>query len=155
MPQPLDGIVDALQAALQNHWSQIVLYTEQAEHFRRWGYPKLAETFEAYLADERSHAQECVARLEFFDEQPLSQFEEPVWPRHDLEGILQVNYVLDTKAANDERTGYLLAVAVGDAESAAIFARLLKGSEDGMAEIEATRLTIDQIGLDNFLAGQI
>lgn len=155
MPKPLDGIVEALQAALRNHWSQIVLYTEQAEHFRRWGYQKLAETFDAYLAEERSHAQECVARLEFFDRQPLSQFDTPLWPRHDFEGILKVNYDLDAKAAGDERAGYIIAVAVGDAETAAIFARLLKGSEDGMAEIEAIRLTITQIGIDNYLSIQV
>jgi bacterioferritin (cytochrome b1) len=154
MPKPLDGVVDALQAGLKNHWTQILLYETQAAHFARWGYKKLGEAFLAYAEEEREHARKCVQRLEFFDAQPEYVFEEPIWPRHDYEGILEVNYTLDLTAANAERSGYSLCVAVGDAETANIFAELLKGSEDGMAEIEAIRLVIDQIGIDNFLANQ-
>lgn len=154
MPKPLPGVVDALQAALRNHWTQILLYESQAAHFARWGYAKLGEAFLAYAEEERTHARLVVERLEFFDAQPTYEFEQPLWPRHDFEGILEVNYTLDQTAANAERSGYLLCVELGDAETATIFADLLKGSEDGMAEIEAQRLVIDQIGLDNFLANQ-
>jgi bacterioferritin len=148
----MDGVVEALNAGLRNHWTQILLYESQAAHFTRWGYKKLGEAFLAYAEEEREHARKVVQRLEFFDAQPTYDFEQPLWPRHDFESILEVNYTLDQTAANTERSGYTLCVGLGDAETAAIFADLLKGSEDGMAEIEATRLVIDQIGLDNYLA---
>jgi hypothetical protein len=154
MPKPLEGIVDALQNALRNHWSQILLYMSQAEHFRRWGYPKLAAKFDEYVEEERKHAAACLKRLEDFDSQPNYDAEEQIWPRHDFEGILQVNYTLDGRAADAERAGYLVAVGVGDAESAHVFAMLLKGSEDAMIEIEAIREVIEQIGIDNYLANQ-
>ena len=154
MPKPMPGVVDALNAGLRNHWTQILLYESQAAHFARWGYKKLGETFLAYAEEERKHARKCVQRLEFFDAQPTYEFEQPLWPRHDFEGILEVDYTLDQTAANAERSGYMLCVGLGDAETATIFADLLKGSEDGMAEIEAIRLVIDEIGLDNYLANQ-
>jgi bacterioferritin len=154
MPKPLDGVVDALQAGLRNHWTQILLYETQAAHFTRWGYPKLGDLFLAYAEEERTHARLVVERLEFFDAQPEYTFEEPIWPRHDFEGILEVNYTLDQTAANAERSGYMLCMSVGDAVTAKMFTKLLKGSEEGMAEIEAQRLVIDQVGIDNFLANQ-
>jgi bacterioferritin (cytochrome b1) len=95
-----------------------------------------------------------VERLEFFDAQPTYEFEQPIWPRHDFEGILEVNYTFDQTAANAERSGYTLCVGLGDAVSAEVFADLLAGSEEGMAHIEAVRMVIDEIGLDNYLANQ-
>jgi len=154
MPKPMSGVVDALNSGLRNHWTQILLYESQAAHLARWGYKKLGVEFLAYAEEEREHARKVVQRLEFFDAQPTYEFEQPIWPRHDFEGILEVNYTLDQTAANAERSGYILCVELGDAETATIFADLLRGSENGMAEIEATRLVIDQIGLDNYLANQ-
>lgn len=155
MPAPPPGIVDALQAALKNHWTQILAYEAQAEHFLRWGYKKLAETFKAYSVEEHEHLRLTMARLEFYDVQPSYDFPIPEWPRHDFEGILQSNYDVALAASGDERSGYKLAVEIGDSTSADVFAVLLKGSEDAMAEIEAVRLVIDQIGIDNYLADQV
>lgn len=152
MPKPLDGVVEALQAGLRNHWTQVLLYETQSAHFARWGYSKLAVQFLAYAEEERGHARSCVQRLEFFDAQPTYEFEEPLWPRHDFEGIINVDREIDYVAANTERAGYLLCLRVGDAETAELFAELLKGSEHAIAEIEATLQVIEQIGLDNYLA---
>lgn len=154
MPKPMPNVVEALNAGLRNHWTQILLYETQAAHFARWGYAKLGETFLAYAEEERTHSRLVVERLEFFDAQPTYDFEQPIWPRHDFEGILEVNYTFDQTAANAERSGYTLCMELGDAVTAKLFTKLLKGSEQGMAEIEATRLVIDQIGLDNYLANQ-
>ena len=154
MPRPMEGVVDALQAGLRNHWTQILLYETQAAHFTRWGYPKLGEVFLAYADEERNHARTVIERLEFFDAQPGYEFEKPLWPRHDFEGILEVNYTFDQTAANAERAGFTLCMELGDAVTSKLFAKLLKGSENGMAEIEAIRLVIEEIGLDNYLANQ-
>lgn len=155
MPKALAGVVDALQKALVNHWTQIAAYETQASHFARWGYAKLGQEFLAYAAEEREHAKKLIDRLEFFDAQPTYEMNDPMWPRQDFEGILEVNYTLETTAANDERSGYTLCVELGDAVSAEVFASLLAGSEEGMAHIEAVRLTIEQIGIDNYLSIQV
>jgi len=155
MPKPLSTeIVDALQASIRDHWTQIAMYETLASHFTRWGYAKLGETYAAYAVEERGHAKQVMDRLEFFDVQPSYEIVEPVWPRHDFEGILEVTYTFETTAANDERAGYSLCIAQGDATTAAVFADLLAGSEEGMAYVEGIRLVIDQIGIDNYLANQ-
>ena len=78
-----------------------------------------------------------------------------VWPRHDFEGVLDSNYEGDRAAAEAERAGYKTCDEAGDANGAVLFQELLKGSEDSMANIEAIRKVIEQIGLDNFLANKV
>lgn len=153
--QPLDGIVTALQNSLVLHWSQAEMYAAQSAHFAAWGYQTLAETWAAYAAEEREHIRMISSRLETFDEQPEIEHDATVWPRHDFVGILDTNYFADTDALNTERAGYSQSLAVGDPLSANLFAILAKGSEESMAGINAIRSTIEQIGLDNYLALQV
>jgi bacterioferritin (cytochrome b1) len=154
MPQPQPGIVGSLQTTLKVHLSQAEAYETQSAHFFRWGYPALGAKYAKYAADERHHAKLATDRLEFFDATPEVAHLVTPWPRYDFEGIIQSNYAGDQEAAIVERSGYMNAVSVGDAATAEIFAELLEGSEDGMAEIEAIRMVIAQIGLDNYLANQ-
>jgi len=155
MPQPLDGVVDALQASLALHWTQAEMYDLQAVHLTRWGYGKLGETWASYAAEERGHIKKLSERLEFFDVQPSPTHDEPELPRHDFESILDVNYDADMTAAEVERAGFMTCIAVGDSVSAKIFMKLRRGSEDSMAGIEAIRKVIEQIGAENYLANQV
>jgi len=155
MPQPLEGVVDALQASLALHWSQAEMYDLQAVHLTRWGYGKLGEVWASYAAEERGHIKKLSERLEFFDVQPSPTHDEPELPRHDFEAILDSNYEADTQAAEVERAGFMTCISVGDSVSAKLFMKLRRGSEDSMANIEAIRKVIDQIGAENYLANQV
>lgn len=143
-----------MQASLRLHLSQAEAYQAQSQHFSRWGYPALGQTWAEYAEEERGHAAKLVERLEFFDAAPNFAHEPVEWPRHDFEGILVSNYEGDEAAATVERGGFLACTAVGDAESAKIFAELLKGSEDSMANIEAIQKVIEQVGVENYLTNQ-
>jgi bacterioferritin len=155
MPQPLDGVVDALQASLALHWSQAEMYDLQSVHLTRWGYPKLGKTWASYAKEERGHIKMISERLEFFDVQPSPAHEQPETCRHDFNEVLDDNYEADLQAAEVERQGFLTCIGIGDSTSAKIFAKLRRGSEDSLANIEAIRLVIEQIGLDNYLANQV
>jgi bacterioferritin (cytochrome b1) len=154
MPAPLEGVVDLLQASLQLHLSQGEAYTAQSEHFTRWGYPALGKTWGEYAEEELSHAKMLLKRLEFFDASPNLDHGVTEWPRHDFEGILASNYEGDEAAAKVERSGFVTCTEVGDAVTAKIFTKLLRGSEDSMANIEAIQKIIEQIGAENYLANQ-
>lgn len=145
----------ALQLSAGLHWLAIEQYAAQAAHFKRWGYPKLAEEAEADAEEERGHLDAVLGRLEFYDISPSYEHDKPEWPRHDYEGILAANYTLELKAMNAERGNVIVARGAGDELSALVFADLLAGSEEAVAKIEATRKKIDQIGLDNYLSAKI
>ena len=155
MPQPIEGVVEALQESLALHWSQAEMYDLQSVHLTRWGYPKLGKTWASYAKEERHHIKKLSQRLEFFDVQPSPTHDEPELPRHDFEAILDANYEADVQAAEVERQGYLTCMEIGDSTSSKLFAKLRVGSEDSLANIEAIRKVIEQIGLDNYLAAQV
>lgn len=155
MPAAPDGVVNALQASVRLHLTAIENYQAQAEHFDRWGYKKLAEKYRADVDEERQHLGKVLSRLEYYDEQPVYDHDEPSWPRHDYEGILASNLELEATAAEVERANVLACRAVGDEQSALIFADLLAGSEGSIAEIEAIQKVLGQIGTDNYLANQV
>lgn len=155
MPLAPDGVISALQASVRLHLTAIENYQAQAEHFDRWGYRKLAEKYRGDAAEEREHLAKVMARLEYYDEQPVYDHDEPSWPRHDYEGIVAANLELETAAAKVERANVLACRTVGDELSAIIFADLLEGSEGSIAEIEAVQKVLEQIGVDNYLANQV
>ena len=155
MPEPLNGVIEVLQASLRLHWSQAEMYDLQAVHFARWGYEKLAAAWAGYAAEERGHIKKLSKRLEFFDVQPATDYSHIEWPRHDFEGILTSNYEADLSAAEAERAGFMACTEVGDSTSAKIFTKLRKGSEDSLANIEAIRMVIEQVGLENYLTNQV
>lgn len=155
MPTAPDGVINALQASVRLHLLAIETYQSQAEHFGRWGYSKLAAKYRADVSEEREHLAKVMARLEYYDEQPAYDHDEPNWPRHDFEGIVTSNLELESTAAKVERANILVSRAAGDEISALVFADLLEGSEASVAELEAVQKVLDQIGTDNYLANQV
>ena len=155
MPQAPEGVIDALQASVRLHMTAVEHYQSQAEHFDRWGYAKLSDTSRGEAEEERRHLHEVQARLEYYDEQPAFDHDQPDWPRHDFEGILAANLALETAAADVERANVAACRNVGDEISAVLFTQLLEGSEEAVAAIEAKQRVIEQIGLDNYLANQV
>lgn len=155
MPAAPDGVINALQASVRLHLTAIETYQAQAEHFSRWGYSKLGEKYRGEAEEERQHLGKVLSRLEYYDEQPAYDHDEPSWPRHDFEGIVASNLELESAAAKVERANILACRAAGDEISALIFVDLLEGSEDSIAEIEAIQKILDQIGTDNYLANQV
>jgi bacterioferritin (cytochrome b1) len=155
MPQAPEGVIDALQASVRLHLLAIENYQSQAEHLDRWGYGKLAAGCRADAEEERGHLHEVQSRLEYYDVQPTYDHDQPDWPRHDYEGILAANLSLETAAAEAERGGVLACRAAGDELSAVVIGKLLEGSEEAIAKIEAVQRVIEQIGLDNYLANQV
>lgn len=140
-----------LTQSVDAHWSAIQTYTAQAAHFKRWGYPKLAAKAAEDAKEELTHVMALLERLELGD----ATVSGAGWPRHNIVGILTSNLSLENAAASIERNGIETARESADEGTAHMFADNLEGSESGIREIEAAQRTIEQIGVDNFLAAQI
>lgn len=155
MPAAKPAVVEALQRDLALHWGAAEAYQLIGEHLGRWGYSKLGDAYKADAEEERGHISKLAARLEFFDVQPSAEHVCPEFPRKDFVGILNVAYDIETSAAAVERAGYAVALSSGDPVTAGMLLELLEDSEKSIQEIEATRMVIEQIGLDNFLANLV
>jgi len=156
MPAALsDKVIAALQRSVSLHMTAVEHYTTVSEHLARLGYTKLGERFKADADEERGHLHELLERLEFFDAQPTYDHVSPKWPRKDVPGILAASLALEVAAAQAERQSVVDARSVGDERTAIVFAGNLEGSEDAIQKIEADQFVIEQVGLDNWLQGQL
>lgn len=155
MPAAKPAVIEALQRDLALHWGAAEAYQLIGEHLGRWGYSKLGERYKADAEEERGHISKLAARLEFFDTPPGVVHSSPAWPRRDFLGILDVALQIESDAASVERAGYAVALSSGDPVTAGMFLELLEDSEKSIEEIEAVRLVIEQVGLDNYLANLV
>lgn len=153
---PNDDVIDALQGVVALHLKAIETYQSQSSHFERWGYPKLAEQFAAAVEEERGHLKIAMDRLEFYKVVPTTDHDEPeAWPPNDFMGIIAANRVLEQAAADHERRSIAICRNAGDEVTAIALVPLLADSEKSLAEIEAINLTVEQIGLDNYLSTKV
>lgn len=149
------AVIECLQNAVSLHLTAIEHYTTAAEHLARAGYAKLASRFSTDAEEERGHLQAVLARLEFFQTQPVLTHAAPEWPRYDVPGILQASLTLELATAAAERQHIVEVRQVADEGTAMVFAELLAGSEESIKALEADQLLIAQMGLDNYLSLQI
>jgi len=151
MPEGKPVVIEALRASLRLHWTAIEFYAA----YSRWIAPQYSPLSEKYAADaeeERGHAKACMDRLRYFGEPANFDHDSAVVPTDGFEAFLEQAAALEAAAADLEEQNVTLCREAGDERSALVFAELLEGSQASILEIEATRQTIAEIGLDNYLA---
>lgn len=154
MPTGQPEVIDALRASLRLHWEAIEFYAAYAAWIGPQ-YSKLGEKYAADADEERGHAKLVLDRLRFFDEPAVFDHADPEVPTEGYEEFLKAAFFLEDKAAAVEQENIRICRAAGDERSALVFVELLAGSEASMLEIESTRHTIEEIGLDNLLANLV
>lgn len=155
MPVAAPDVLSALQRSLSLHLAAIEAYQTISSHLARWGYSKLGSRFASEAEGERVHLRAVLSRLEYFDQGGEIAHAAPVWPRHDVPGILAASLDLENGAAAAERNGILISRAAGDEGSALVFVELLKDSEQTIEQITADLQVIADVGLDNWLANLV
>lgn len=148
-------VIAALHASAEAHWTAIHTYTAQAAHLKRAGYRKLAEALDDDVEEEQRHLRKLAKRLELGGQSLKASGGEGDWERGDYGSILECNLALERAAADIERAGVKTAREAMDEGSADVFEHNLRGTEDGIEELEAQQQQIRDIGLDNFLADKL
>lgn len=152
MPPAPAPVIDALHQSLGLHWTAIEFYSSLSSWLAPQ-YPKLGEKFAADAEEERGHAKRLMDRLRFFDQPPAFDHDEPPAPNAaNYSETLANALALETDAAAAETAGIRIAREHADEQTARVFIKLQKGSEESILEIEAAQLTIEEIGLENYLA---
>lgn len=151
MPTEDPAVIEALATSLGLHWQAIEFYSAYAAWIGPH-YPKLAQRIAADADEERHHAKAIMDRLRFFGRPAVFDHATRPIPTEGYEAFLPDALELETAAAEAERAAVVLCRGVGDERSAMVFASLLEGSEQSILEIEAAQRSIEEIGLDNYLA---
>jgi bacterioferritin (cytochrome b1) len=152
MPTAPEEICAALNQSLALHWTAIEFYSSLSAWLAP-KYPKLGEQYAADAEEERGHARRLMDRLRYFGEQPEYAHGAPMWSLdQDYIEMLDAAMALESAAATAERSNIAAARELLDEQTAAVFIELLAGSEASLLEIESAQSTIEDIGLDNYLA---
>lgn len=151
MPAGNPLVIDALRSSLRLHWEAIEFYSAYASWIAPQ-YRKLGEKYGADAEEERGHAKAVLDRLRYFGEPGVFDHADPSVPTEGFESFLAAALLLETMAAGVEGGNVTICRNAGDERSAMVFAELLAGSEASILEIEAAQATIEEIGLDNYLA---
>jgi bacterioferritin len=151
MPAGNPAVIDALRSSLRLHWEAIEFYAAYAAWIAPQ-YRKLGEKYAADAEEERGHAKAVLDRLRYFREPGVFDHADPAVPTEGFESFLSEALTLETAAAMVEEANVAVCRGAGDEQSALVFAQLLAGSQASILEIEAAQATIEEIGLDNYLA---
>ncbi len=144
-------MIDAIRSSLRLHWEAIEFYSAYAAWIRPQ-YPKLGTKYATESAEERGHAEALLDRLRFYGEPGVFDHADPTVPTEGFESFLAAALLLETMAAGVEGGNVTICRNAGDERSAMVFAELLAGSEASILEIEAAQATIEEIGLENYVA---
>jgi bacterioferritin (cytochrome b1) len=151
MPAGNPAVIDAIRSSLRLHWEAIEFYSAYAAWIRPQ-YPKLGTKYATESAEERGHAEALLDRLRFYGEPGVFDHADPTVPTEGFESFLAAALLLETMAAGVEGGNVTICRNAGDERSAMVFAELLAGSEASILEIEAAQATIEEIGLENYVA---
>src|SRR5574339_309613 len=150
-----EKIIALLNDFLADELTAISQYMVHSEMCANWGYKKLHEHNEKRAIDEMKHAEKLIGRILFLEGQPrVSQLNKinigaavEAQLKHDLEaecGAIQ--------AYND---GIRLCLEVGDNGSRELIDGNLHDEEEHLDWLEAQLDQINQMGLQNYLLGQL
>lgn len=152
MPTAPVQVIDALHASLGLHWTAIEFYASLSSWLAPQ-YPRLGEKYAADAEEERGHAKRVMDRLRYFGEPAIYDHDEPKWSAgQSFPEILDTALELETAAAETERAGIGAARDALDEQTARVFIELQEGSQASILEIEAAHRSIQEIGLENYLA---
>jgi bacterioferritin len=120
-----------------------------------WGYGKLHEKAEKRAIDEMKHAEKLIARILFLEGIPIVSNLKKMNIGATVDAQLKHDLEAEAGAIKDYNEGIRLCLEVGDNGSRELIDANLKDEEDHLDWLEAQLDQISQMGLQNYLLGQM
>lgn len=148
-------IIEFLNEALTAELTAINQYFIHAKMNESWGYQRLAKLYYDESIDEMRDAEKLIERILFLDGIPNLQRYGSVSVGETVPEQFRVDMALETAAIERYNRGIALAVAKGDNGTREICEQRLLGEEHHLDWLETQLSTIDDIGIQNYLAQQL
>ena len=149
-----EKVIAALNSGLHIELTAINQYFVQAKMCRKWGYHRLAEKHYQESLGEMRHAEQIIDRLLFLGDTPAPDTR-PIHTGSDVKKQLENDLTMELHGVQVYNDGVNVCLAVKDAGSREVMEHILVSSEEHVEWLETQLHLIDEIGLDNYLAGQI
>ena len=148
-------IIDALNDILTAELTAINQYFIHAKMCGNWGYEKLEHRIREESIDEMKHADELIERILYFDGVPNLQRLLPLRVGETVPEQFESDLAVERAAVVRFNNAIALCVEKGDNGTRELLADMLTSEEDHLDWLETQLTTIEQIGLQNYLAQQL
>lgn len=146
--------VSELQKALHSELIAIHQYTLHASMFENWKYEDLSKGTWKRAYKEMEHAEKIIDRILAIEGRPEVAKPLEVKVGFNAKSMLMNDAALEKKAVADLNSAIKVLVAEGDDGSRRILEHVLADEEKHLHCLEALLKQIEDVGIENFLAGQ-
>ncbi len=148
-------IIAILNDFLSDELTAISQYIVHSEMCANWGYSKLHEVSEKRAIDEMKHAEKLIARILFLEGMPVVSELKKMGIGANVEAQLKNDLEAEAGAIKGYNDGIRLCLELGDSGSRELIEHNLVDEEDHLDWLEAQLDQIGQMGLQNYLLGQL
>jgi len=150
-----EKIITMLNEFLADELTAISQYMVHSEMCANWNYKKLHEVTEKRAIDEMKHAEKLIGRILFLEGQPIVSALNKINIGASAEAQLKNDLAAETGAIKAYNDGIRLCLELGDNGSRELIDANLHDEEEHLDWLEAQLDQINQMGLQNYLLGQL
>ena len=150
-----EKVIAILNDFLSDELTAINQYIVHSEMCANWGYDKLHEVAEKRAIDEMKHAEKLSARILFLEGTPVVSNLKKMNIGATVESQLKNDWEAEAGAIKAYNDGIRLCLELGDNGSRELIDGNLTDEETHLDWLEAQLDQIKQMGLQNYLLGQV
>ena len=150
-----EKIIAILNDFLADELTAINQYMVHSEMCANWGYERLHEVAEKRAIGEMKHAEKLIGRILFLEGQPVVSQLKKIHIGATVEAQLKHDLDAEADAIKAYNDGIRLCLEAGDNGSRELIEDNLEDEEEHLDWLEAQLDQINQMGLQNYLLGQV
>jgi len=143
-----------LNSLLADELTAINQYMVHSEMCENWGYEKLHLAIRKQAMDEMHHAEWLIERIILFEGAPTVSLLHAMKIGKNVKDMINNDNGDELDAVKAYNQAIKLAREVGDQGTAELLSKILKMEEGHVDWAEIQRAQIEQMGMENYLAGQ-
>ena len=148
-------IITILNNFLSDELTAISQYMVHSEMCANWEYERLHKAIEKRAIEEMKHAEKLIGRILFLEGQPIVSNLKKIEIGESVEAQLRNDLAAEAGAIVGYNEGIRLCLELGDNGSRELIDDNLKDEEAHLDWLEAQLDQISQMGLQNYLLGQM
>ncbi len=148
-------LIKSLNGLLADELAAVNQYMVHAEMAENWGYKKLEKMIETRAIVEMKHAEKLIQRILFLEGLPIVDKLSPLHIGADIPKQFENDLGSEMGAVANYNAAIKLAVEVADNATKELLESILKDEDDHVDEIETQQDQIKQMGLPQYLNGQV
>jgi bacterioferritin len=148
-------IIDSLNALLREELTAINQYFVHAEMCDNWGYEKLHKHIEKRSVEEMKHAEKLIKRILYLDGRPVVSELNKIAIGSAIEDQFKKDLESEVNAVKMYNDAIKLSTELLDGGTKELLDSIILDEENHADWLEAQLSQIDQMGVQNYLAGQI